>query len=122
MLLAASLATSFLAGACSSDRLEKIETPTKVPSDQTALEAAGGASQDNARAAKVVLEISPKKATRAAGATQQFKLTAIVDGNSKRDVTADAEWSAADPTVADFSLATQGLADARAPGETAVTA
>jgi hypothetical protein len=72
----------------------------------------------------VSLEISPANPILSLPASQQFTAIAIYDDGSKGNVTTTVAWESSDQTVLDVSTTpgSQGLATARGPGTSIVTA
>jgi 6-phosphogluconolactonase (cycloisomerase 2 family) len=70
------------------------------------------------------LAVTPGSASLVAGLTRQFTATATFSDGQQIDVTAIADWTSSDPSVATVSNATRtpGLAEGRAPGSVTITA
>jgi hypothetical protein len=68
------------------------------------------------------LAVTPTAATVTVGDTQQYAATAVFGNGMMQDATAAASWSSLDETIAQMSTTTRGLATARAPGATTISA
>ena len=77
-------------------------------------------SSSGTSATLTAVQVTPANPSIALGTTQQFTATAIYSDSSKQDVTAQASWSAVDPTVA--SISASGLAKALKQGSTGIGA
>lgn len=68
------------------------------------------------------LEIAPARVQLARGTSSQLQATAIFENGSRADVTFQANWQSADPTVAEASLTVPGAVKGLNPGRTLVSA
>lgn len=70
------------------------------------------------------IQVTPAAPSIPAGTTQQFKATGTYADSSKRDITAEVDWTSSTASVATISgaAATKGLATAKAKGTTTITA
>jgi uncharacterized protein YjdB len=70
------------------------------------------------------IDVTPAQPSIPAGSTQQFKATGTYSDNTKRDITAEVDWTSSAAAVATISgaAATRGLAAAKAKGTSTITA
>jgi uncharacterized protein YjdB len=70
------------------------------------------------------IEVTPAQPAIPAGSTQQFKATGTYSDSTKRDITAEVDWTSSAATVATISgaAASRGLAAAKAKGTSTITA
>ncbi len=98
---------------------------TGVAPGQTTISAAVGSINGSAlltitSATLTALTVNPSGPTIAAGTTQQFAVTGTFSDSSTQDLSAQAQWSLSDSSVA--AINTNGLVTSLVPGQITVTA